>query len=782
MRMIECNIMNFGTLSDFHYDFEEGINRIVRGNGFGKSTLAAFIRVMLYGFEGEGKRDNLSRERKFYEPWQGGKYGGDIVFETDGKLYRVTRTFGNKADSDTFELRDMNSNLVVDDYSERLGIELFDMDSETFRKTVFVGQDSVETSVNDTINGRIGALVDNTDDLNAFENAKGTLEGMINSLSPRRKTGDVWKLNDRITSLDADIIDAGVYEKSMESILEMRNAEEEKLTEMKAEKDKLAVKAKQLGAYMEVINKKDRYEHLMDDLSLKETELSKIKKLLPPETDITLFPEPEEIREKAQNYVLASSELASTRLIELTEDEKIKYERIKDLYKDDNPTEKAEKLIEACRSNIEIGKEITMKEARKFVSSNEREKEEKAGKRVSMIFYIAAFAVAIVGTVLFFVLKNAAVAYITPVIMLLCIAFAHILSAGNHKTAKQRTMECDIIDRDTEIMRNHIDSVNDEIKEFLERYNKTYKVETAEDMLREVIGECEDFKTLRQKKLNASEASSEAQNKLERTAGYILNLGAEPEEDMYAQLMRLADISERAKKALEAYEASKNAVRIFKEENDIDTIMSAVVPETDESLGEVTSKLEEYSRLVDESAERLKTFDKRSDELSQSLDEIESKRSERDLLKEERDRKQEAYDCCVIAKNHLEKAKETLSSRYIKPIFDKFMYYHTMITGNDTHEYMVDAKIDVSVKEHGLTHSVLQLSKGLRDVVGLSLRMAFIDVMFPDEKPVLILDDPFVNLDRTNLEAAEKLMEIIGKDYQVIYFAAREEIEPQIQM
>ena len=95
---------------------------------------------------------------------------------------------------------------------------------------------------------------------------------------------------------------------------------------------------------------------------------------------------------------------------------------------------------------------------------------------------------------------------------------------------------------------------------------------------------------------------------------------------------------------------------------------------------------------------------------------------------------------------------------------------------------MVDANIDVSVKEQGLTHSVLQLSRGLRDVVGLSLRMAFIDVMFPGEKPVLILDDPFVNLDRANYEAAEKLLNIISGEYQVIYFAARDEFHEEIAL
>ena len=58
-----------------------------------------------------------------------------------GKTYRVTRTFGKKAEEDTFELLDLSTNLESEDYSSKLGLELFDMDSDTFRRTVFVGQD-----------------------------------------------------------------------------------------------------------------------------------------------------------------------------------------------------------------------------------------------------------------------------------------------------------------------------------------------------------------------------------------------------------------------------------------------------------------------------------------------------------------------------------------------------------------------------------------------------------------------------------------------------------------
>ena len=50
MRLISCHIENFGKLSDMTVDFSEDMHIIMEENGFGKTTLAAFIRVMFYGF------------------------------------------------------------------------------------------------------------------------------------------------------------------------------------------------------------------------------------------------------------------------------------------------------------------------------------------------------------------------------------------------------------------------------------------------------------------------------------------------------------------------------------------------------------------------------------------------------------------------------------------------------------------------------------------------------------------------------------------------------------
>ena len=54
MKLIRCHIENFGVLSDFDFSFAEGLTTICQSNGFGKSTFAAFIKAMFYGFPRTG--------------------------------------------------------------------------------------------------------------------------------------------------------------------------------------------------------------------------------------------------------------------------------------------------------------------------------------------------------------------------------------------------------------------------------------------------------------------------------------------------------------------------------------------------------------------------------------------------------------------------------------------------------------------------------------------------------------------------------------------------------
>ncbi len=53
--------------------------------------------------------------------------------------------------------------------------------------------------------------------------------------------------------------------------------------------------------------------------------------------------------------------------------------------------------------------------------------------------------------------------------------------------------------------------------------------------------------------------------------------------------------------------------------------------------------------------------------------------------------------------------------------------------------------------------------------------MAFVDAMYPGEKPFLIMDDPIVNLDDKKTEGSLRLLREIAREYQIIYFTCRED-------
>ena len=66
MRLLRLHVDNFGTLHNFDLSPEEGMNVLYEKNGWGKSTLAVFIKAMLYGLPATSKRSLDENERKKY--------------------------------------------------------------------------------------------------------------------------------------------------------------------------------------------------------------------------------------------------------------------------------------------------------------------------------------------------------------------------------------------------------------------------------------------------------------------------------------------------------------------------------------------------------------------------------------------------------------------------------------------------------------------------------------------------------------------------------------------
>ena len=134
MKLISLYIENFGGLHQYSLDFSEGLTVIQEANGFGKTTLAEFIRAMFYGFPRKAKTLDKNRRQK-YTPWQGGKFGGNLTFQLDGKTYRIERTFGATPKGDHFQLIDLATNKKSDQFSEEIGLEIFGLDADSFERS-----------------------------------------------------------------------------------------------------------------------------------------------------------------------------------------------------------------------------------------------------------------------------------------------------------------------------------------------------------------------------------------------------------------------------------------------------------------------------------------------------------------------------------------------------------------------------------------------------------------------------------------------------------------------
>ena len=65
-------------------------------------------------------------------------------------------------------------------------------------------------------------------------------------------------------------------------------------------------------------------------------------------------------------------------------------------------------------------------------------------------------------------------------------------------------------------------------------------------------------------------------------------------------------------------------------------------------------------------------------------------------------------------------------------------------------------------------------SAGYRDLIGVCMRMALVETMYQAEKPFIIFDDPFANLDQDKMDGALTLLRNIAEEYQILYFTCHE--------
>lgn len=298
MKLLRCHVENFGILSDFDLTFTEGLNVLCRENGFGKSTLAAFLKAMFYGLP---KTRAKASERKRYDPWQGGKYGGFLEFEYRGNQYRVTRYFGKKEDS--FSLTDLTNRTESTAFSENLGEELFQLDGDSFARSTFVPQLSDrEITATTSIRAKLTNLVEDTNDLNNYDTAMKQLQEYRKSLKLfKGEGGQTAQLRRECRELEASIHSAAEKKELLEAVCQQIDALNREKNEKTAQQAFLREQIRQADAQKALRLQQENLERLRGQVRGREKELFDLDRRYPKG-----YPALEALRAQQENLTRAA--------------------------------------------------------------------------------------------------------------------------------------------------------------------------------------------------------------------------------------------------------------------------------------------------------------------------------------------------------------------------------------------------------------------------------------------------------------------------------------------
>lgn len=234
MKLLNCQIVNFGYLSNCSFSFDDGLNLLFAKNGAGKSTLAAFLKAMLYGLPSV-RKGGYENERRRYTPWQGGTFGGVLCFEVEGEEYRLEHFFGAKEKEDRMTVYHLATGTPTARFGDCPGETLFGVDADGFERSLYISQTSPFLPPdNNSIRSRLGALLDASEDLGNFERADDLLDTARRRYRVQGERGLIPELTVQIRDKEAEITAAIEAQAAAAALSEERTAISEKHTEVTA--------------------------------------------------------------------------------------------------------------------------------------------------------------------------------------------------------------------------------------------------------------------------------------------------------------------------------------------------------------------------------------------------------------------------------------------------------------------------------------------------------------------------------------------------------------------
>ncbi|MBO5460452.1 MAG: AAA family ATPase [Ruminococcus sp.] len=137
MQIIELYIKNFGKFSETRFDLSENLHVFYGENEYGKTTIYAFIKAMLFGMERGRGRAALNDAYSRYEPWENPSYyAGAMRFISGGKRFYLERQFDRYGKKAVLICEDDGEELSVENGDLKMLLE--GMTEESFENTAAI--------------------------------------------------------------------------------------------------------------------------------------------------------------------------------------------------------------------------------------------------------------------------------------------------------------------------------------------------------------------------------------------------------------------------------------------------------------------------------------------------------------------------------------------------------------------------------------------------------------------------------------------------------------------
>ena len=666
MKLKKCYVYAFGNLRDYTVEFDDKLNTIKQDNGWGKSTLATFIKCIFYGFKGDKKHSVSDNERLKYMPWNSTeKFGGYVEFEWGNKLFKIERFFGSKIADDTVKLYDVETGKSYSN-TDDLGRRIFEIDEDGFLSTTYFSQKDFEIKSNTSLTAKFNQVFEVQDTVK-YDNAIKKLEEQSKLYKIRGDKGKIADAKRALFNLDEKISSVALCQKTANSLAQTNDLLDKELADTK-------------------LNISNLTNQL--DLSAKARIISMNKQRL---SDLRLEAKRLDEQKQKIDFILNGNDLTK--------------EQINHCQNCVNKLQEVNASEEILRSDIaSYSNEIQTKTPTKN------------NNKAPMIICLAI-------SIIFLLFGAVSFAFLPIFIGIIGLALGVIFAVLTLVFAKKSGKKVQVDDTVIRLKEQKVTRLNEllevkskldgKIRAFFIKYNLQFTdFNDAFNKLYVLLAERDNIK------VQSSKINGELQILLQDQS---LNLNVEKVEDINVLKQKLSESNDR------------------------------------------------YERLSRERARNL-AEQTRQQEIADSLPDLQS---ERVAILEKIEQYTEEYDTIIKTLDYLRQADENLKIRYKKPLensLNKYLGY--ILDGQKSAQ--IDIDLHVTIDENGKAMSTDYYSKGYQNLFEICKRFALTDVFFTKEKPFIILDDPFYNLDDKKLQASIDLIKKLSNDYQIIYFVCHE--------